>query len=941
MPWNFFWNKAIRFRPGLVLCLCLMGTVSSCRFTTADDSPVPTEGSARLIPSRNNEIALFATGVGGQGLAGGSRMRFDYDFYMDTVEVTRKEFSAMLGWSPPSPSQGSDVQALPVAMVTWYDAVLYCNAKSKALGLDTVYEYLSPIHTPGGSTTSLIGLKVDLSRKGYRLPTEAEWEFAAHGLPQTRWDWGDTPDTAQAEATAWFVKNSSSRPHAVATKAANRFGIHDLAGNVYEWVNDWLGPFPDGGALDYAGASSPNAEMEIPIKGGAYNYGFADLSPSKRISTYPALPTSATPYIGFRCALGAIPNPVFGGASGILSANPVQCLAPDLARKLAHPAKIVFVNVVSDTKRFLAYVDFSESDPQVRQFEDSEAVFYPAISPDGRWVAYCNRIVGFGGKSSLFLRSLDPKHPALVKLPAESGFGPHWWINPATGDTCVVYSNSGMVNEFAAAWEATQTYVQTIRSGAAAEPATILVDRGGYHDGISTDGRYLATGYTRLRLLDRREKSGRILFTGPLNGKPPGDTSQVCNVSMAPDSSGNTLFLDFGSNAVSKLTGTAYGTHEYAFISSPSGQILRWIRSPEDEPWEDLKWSNHPDFAVSGTTRGNSRPFVYLLDLKDSSYQPVLKGSDIEQANLWVGDAPAAVSLSDSLGLYNEPSGSVIREHLAIKFSPFWNAHDSIEAAFVGHSRVEMGVNTGLIKSAKAFNFGFSGADLYGSSRVIRDYLFNHCPNLKVIVLDPQMEFLYEPPGNGDWSWTDQVAGNKGYQYDRNHDFWKSGLPPNFPATLASVPQPQFSSVDPNGWLNWWPGPDLGWNAKPAVVKGLDWDASDTTYPKNLLYLKNLVTEASQRGIAVIAVLFPQNPAFLSEGSYGLYGPKLTTAQKVVKDLSGWETEIPGFKLYDAYNFGKNDYSGADAYDDSHLNAQGAEKMTRRLDSLIASVLKR
>ena len=637
MPLINFRKMNRRIRLGLVPALCLLASLVSCRFTTADDSPVQTEGSMRLIPARSKDIALFTSGDGGRGAAGESRMRFDYDFFMDTTEVTRKEFRALLGWSPPSPSQGTDDQNLPVSMVTWYDAVLFCNAKSKQLGLDTVYEYLSATHAPGGSTSSLVGLKTNLSQKGFRLPTEAEWEFAAHGLPQTRWPWGDAPDTSQAQATAWFAKNSSSHPHAVATKAPNRFGIYDLAGNVYEWVNDWLGPFPDGGALDFAGAASPNAEMEIPIKGGAYNYGFADLSPSKRISTYPALPSSATPYIGFRCVRGAIPNAKFGGASGVYSANPVQCMAPDLARKLGHPAKIAFVNVVSDSKRFLDYVDFSESDPQVRQFEDSEAVFYPAISPDGRWVAYCNRIVGFGGKSSLFLRSLDPKHPALVELPAESGFGPHWWINPGTRDTCLVYSNSGMVNEFEAAWKATKTYVQVIRNGAAAGPATVLVDSGGYHDGISTDGRFLATGYTRLRLLDRRENSARILFTGPLDGKPAGDTSQVCNLSMAPDSSGNTLFLDFGSNEVSKLTGTAYDTHEYAFISSPSGQILKWIRSPESELWEDLKWSNHPDFAVSGTTRGNSRPFVYLLDLKDSSYQQVLKGSDLEQANLWVG----------------------------------------------------------------------------------------------------------------------------------------------------------------------------------------------------------------------------------------------------------------------------------------------------------------
>lgn len=250
-------------------------------------------------------------------------------------------------------------------------------------------------------------------------------------------------------------------------------------------------------------------------------------------------------------------------------------------------------------------------------------------------------------------------------------------------------------------------------------------------------------------------------------------------------------------------------------------------------------------------------------------------------------------------------------------------------------------MNTGLIKSVKAFNFGYIAADLYGMSLIIRNYLFNHCPKLKVIIMDPQMEFLREPPVDCDHNWTQLVGENKGYKYDRSHDFWKSGLPPDFLASLASVPQPQFSGVDPNGWLGWWPAPDAGWSPNPAVAKGLDWDVTDTMYQQNLQYLKDLVTEASLRGIAVIAVLFPQNPAFIAEGSYGLDGPTVEVARKVVRDLSAWEGVIPGFKLYDAYNFGQNDYTAADEYDDSHLNARGAEKMARRLDSLIAGILKR
>ncbi len=932
-----FWKSIVGSVFGI---LCVILNYSACNMNSPESTTEMNFGASRFISAIDQEILMFSDGRADSTESGGAiPIRFGYDFYIDTTEVTREEFQSLMGWLPPPPS-GRDEARLPVTMVTWYDAILFCNARSKKYDLDTVYEYVSLTRTGKGSVNSIVGLGVDLTRNGFRLPTESEWELAAHGIPQTLWTWGDTADTSLAASMSWYSKNAKARPHTVASKLPNRNGLYDMSGNVYEWVNDWLGRFPLTGSTNYVGSAIPNAEQEVPVKGGGYNSGLGDLLPSRRISTYPTLRSSATPYLGFRCALGSISKPVVGAESGTAFTSPVQCIAPSLNQRIGRATKIAFINVVSDSKRNLALVDFSENPPQVRQFEDNEAVFYPAISPDGNWVAYCNRIAGSAETSSIFVRSINLKMDVTSKLRIESGFGPRWWVNPETNDTCLVYSSSGMINE-SQDWSKTKTYALAIRGGNISGTPIILVDSGGYYGGISRDGRFLSTGYTRLRTLDRTTNTASIGFVGPANGKSPGDTSQVCNVSLAPDSSGHSLFLDFGYSEKSTLTGTPYDLHEFAFISDPSGKVNRWFRSPPHELWEDLKWSNHIDFAVAGTIIQDSRPYVYVLNLKDSTYVPVLKGKELEQADLWLGEKWTPSTSSDSLGQYNSPSGSIIREHLAIKFRPFWNAHDSIEVAFVGHSRVEMGVNTSLLKSAKGFNFGYTGADLFGTSRIIRDYLLNHCPNLKAIVLDPQLEFLYEPPINGDWSWSNQVAENQGYQYDKAHNFWKSGIPGDFLTRLNAVPQPQFSQVDPTGWSAWWPGPDLGWVKKPTIVKGLDWDVQDLTYQKNLLFLKELLSEISSHGITVITVIFPQNPAYFTEGSFGLYGPSTTTAKDVVHTITELEKEIPRFTVYDAYNFGQNDYTSADAYDDSHLNAQGAQKLTQRLDSLLAEKMNR
>jgi formylglycine-generating enzyme required for sulfatase activity len=172
-------------------------------------------------------------------------------FYMGKYEVTQKEWVVLMG-SNPSQFKGDN---LPVESVSWYEVVNYCNARSQ-------YEGLTPAYTVSGTTVTW-----NRSANGYRLPTEAEWEYATR-----RWRLGDSVIYEYAGSNTvgdvgWYSGNSGSRTHEVGTKMANALGLYDLSGNVWEWCWDWYGSYASGAQTDPMGASSGSARVR---RGGCW-----------------------------------------------------------------------------------------------------------------------------------------------------------------------------------------------------------------------------------------------------------------------------------------------------------------------------------------------------------------------------------------------------------------------------------------------------------------------------------------------------------------------------------------------------------------------------------------------------------------------------------------------------------------------------------------------
>jgi formylglycine-generating enzyme required for sulfatase activity len=177
-------------------------------------------------------------------------------FVISKYEVTQAQYQSVIGSNPSSFANGADGPSRPVEIVTWYNAAAFCNALSALEGLTACY-------TINGSTVT-----ADFSRNGYRLPTEAEREFASRGgTGSAGYTYSGSNDVSVA---AWYLGNASSTTHPVGTKAANELGLYDMSGNVWEWCWDWYGGYGSSAQTDPTGPGSGTLRV---IRGGAWNGG--------------------------------------------------------------------------------------------------------------------------------------------------------------------------------------------------------------------------------------------------------------------------------------------------------------------------------------------------------------------------------------------------------------------------------------------------------------------------------------------------------------------------------------------------------------------------------------------------------------------------------------------------------------------------------------------
>jgi formylglycine-generating enzyme required for sulfatase activity len=222
-----------------------------------------------------------------------------YGFYMDRSEVTQADYESRMNTNP-SYFTGDSLR--PVESVTWFDAVLYCNARSRQESKDTVYTYTSVIGTPGNGCSGLEGFDADFSKNGFRLPTEAEWEYACRAGEAADYYWGDShppaaaDDTAAIDAQAVWNHNSNGSTARAGSKESNGLGLYDMAGNVWEWCGDWYGSYPAGSQTNPSGPSGGSSRV---CRGGSCFNASLSLRSATRLGDY--YPGTRISNLGFRC----------------------------------------------------------------------------------------------------------------------------------------------------------------------------------------------------------------------------------------------------------------------------------------------------------------------------------------------------------------------------------------------------------------------------------------------------------------------------------------------------------------------------------------------------------------------------------------------------------------------------------------------------------------
>ncbi len=199
-----------------------------------------------------------------------------HGFWMGKYEVTQAEYLALRGNNP---STSTNDLALPVDRVSWVNARSYCSAL-------TVRE-----RAAGRIPVNCV----------YRLPTEAEWEYACRGWTSTRYAYGDDPGYTNLGKYAWHKANGGSTLHPVGQKLPNAWGLFDMHGNAAEWCQDWLESYPGGTSIDPQGPSTGTMRVFRGACYACHNY-----SGDCRSAIRAGHPDSESESgIGFRCVLAA------------------------------------------------------------------------------------------------------------------------------------------------------------------------------------------------------------------------------------------------------------------------------------------------------------------------------------------------------------------------------------------------------------------------------------------------------------------------------------------------------------------------------------------------------------------------------------------------------------------------------------------------------------
>jgi formylglycine-generating enzyme len=222
-------------------------------------------------------------------------------FFIGKYEVTQKEYQEIMGTNP----SGFKGDNLPVENVSWYDAVEYCNKRSQKEGLTPAYtintKQSDPSHKNDDEDSIKYTVTWNKNANGYRLPTEAGWEYACRAGTTTPFNTGNNITTSQANYNGNYPYNNNAKGEyrekttPIGSFVPNAWGLYDMHGNVDEWCWDWYGEdYPTGAQTDPVGAVTGFSRV---LRGGSWYSDGQALRSAYRLNSNPSNRGS---FIGFR-----------------------------------------------------------------------------------------------------------------------------------------------------------------------------------------------------------------------------------------------------------------------------------------------------------------------------------------------------------------------------------------------------------------------------------------------------------------------------------------------------------------------------------------------------------------------------------------------------------------------------------------------------------------
>jgi formylglycine-generating enzyme required for sulfatase activity len=398
--------------------IAIIATTAGCRNGNSARPNVEVEKLTLIQAKAGGELVLLPAGTFSMGDGAGREDETPHEvsvssFYLDKLPVTQELYSKVMGVNP---SKRKD-PACPVERTQWTDAVRFCNKCSELEGLTPCY--------------NLDTWECNFTANGYRLPTEAEWEYACRAGSTGKYSFGDAEK--ELPKYAWLRPHSQGKTQPAGQKLPNRWGLFDMHGNVWQWCNDWYSDsyYKECPKENPRGPASGKKRL---LRGGAWDSNAEKCRAAYRMSEFPVYSDAcfgADSY-GFRrarmvgedksveVAVGPKPVPPPDSTTKGKQASPKD--PPSKPGKIDRAILKGTIVFVSDRSGSLKIWSMHASGKNAKQLTKSEgADADPRFRPDGKQILYTTLRGGF---PEIWLMNRDGGEPKFVTKGSQGNWSP-------------------------------------------------------------------------------------------------------------------------------------------------------------------------------------------------------------------------------------------------------------------------------------------------------------------------------------------------------------------------------------------------------------------------------------------------------------------------------------------------------------------------------------